>query len=109
MEKTLYDTNKLIDFYRKNRKIQGYTTIFNLIEFPKVLELNLKVLLPSELDYNLALEISTDLLKIGKPIPAVDVIISAIAINKGLKVVTKDRHFLFVKEVVKNFKIDVED
>jgi len=99
----------LIDLYKKNEKIQGYTTIFNLIEFPKALELNLTVLYPSKSDYNLALKISTELLKIGKPIPAVDVIISAIAINNGLRVITRDKHFLFVKDVLKDFEVVVVD
>jgi len=98
----------LIEAYRNNKDIQGYTTIFNLIEFPKALELDLIVLYPSKSDYNLALKISTELLKIGKPIPSIDVIISAISINKGLKLVTKDKHFLFVKDVIKNFDVHIE-
>lgn len=108
MEKNLYDTSKLIEVYRNNEKIRGHTTIFNLIEFPKALELDLNVLYPSKSDYNLALKISTELLKIGKPIPAVDVIISAIAINNGLKILTKDKHFLFIKEVVREFEVVVD-
>ena len=85
---------------------QPYSTS---IEFPKALELNLTVLYPSKSDYNLALKISTELLKIGKPIPAVDVVISAIAINKKLRIVTRDKHFLFVKDVVKDFEVVVKD
>ena len=108
MEKVLYDTNKLIEAYKSNKDIQGYTTIFNLIEFPKALELDLIVLYPSKSDYNLALKISTELLKIGKPVPAIDVIISAISINRGLKLVTKDKHFLFVKDVIKDFNVQIE-
>ncbi|WP_456369430.1 type II toxin-antitoxin system VapC family toxin [Geoglobus sp.] len=108
MEKNLYDTSKLIEAYRDNEKIRGHTTIFNLIEFPKALELDLNVLYPSKSDYNLGLKISTELLKLGKPIPAVDVIISAIAINNGLKILTKDKHFLFVKEVVREFEVVVD-
>ena len=108
MEKNLYDTSKLIEAYKSNKDIQGYTTIFNLIEFPKALEFDLTVLYPSKSDYNLALKISTELLKIGKPVPAIDVIISAISINRGLKVVTKDRHFLFIKDIIENFKVDIE-
>ena len=38
MEENLYDTSKLIDAYKKAEEISGYTTIFNLIEFPKALE-----------------------------------------------------------------------
>lgn len=108
MEKNLYDTSKLIDAYKKNESIQGYTTVFNLIEFPKALELDLSVLYPSKSDYNLALKISTELIKIGKPIPAIDVLISAIAIKNHLKVITKDRHFLFIKEVLDDFEVIVE-
>ncbi len=108
MEKNLYDTSKLIDLYKENREVRGYTTIFNVIEFPKSLELDFVVLYPSKSDYNLALKISTELLKVGKPIPAIDVIISAIALNNGLRVVTKDRHFLFVKDVVRDFEVVVE-
>ena len=108
MEKILYDTNKLIEAYKSNKDIQGYMTIFNLIEFPKALELDLIVLYPSKSDYNLALKISTELLKIGKPVPAIDVIISAISINRGLKLVTKDKHFLFIKDVIKDFNVQIE-
>ena len=109
MEKSLYDTSKLIDAYKRNEKIQGYSTILNIIEFPKALELDLSVLYPARADYNLALKISTELLKMGKPIPAVDAVISAIAINNNLRVVTKDRHFLFVKDVVSGFNVAIED
>lgn len=45
---TIYDTSKLIDIYKKDKKAQGYTTIFNLIEFPKALELDLNVLYPTK-------------------------------------------------------------
>ena len=108
MEENLYDTSKLIDAYRKNEKLHGYTTIFNLVEFPKALELNLRVLYPQKSDFNLALEMSTELLKLGKPLPAVDVIISAIALNNKLRVITKDRHFIFIKDVRKDFEAVIE-
>lgn len=108
MEKNLYDTNKLIELYKNEESVNGYTTILNLIEFPKALELDLKILYPSKSDFKLAIKISTDLLKIGKPIPAVDILISAIAINNGLKVITKDKHFLLVKDVMREFDFLVE-
>ncbi len=107
MEESLYDTNRLIDAYKEKETIDGYTTILNLIEFPKAMEFNLRVLFPSKSDYNLALIISTELIKTGKPIPAVDSVIAAIAINNRLKLVTRDRHFLQVKEVKKDFKVEV--
>lgn len=107
MEENLYDTNTLIDAYREQEIIDGCTTILNIIEFPKALEFNLRVLFPSKSDYHLALVISTELLKAGKPIPAVDSVIAAVALNNKLKLVTKDRHFLLIKEVKKGFKVEV--
>ncbi|HWQ96314.1 MAG TPA: type II toxin-antitoxin system VapC family toxin [Candidatus Methylomirabilis sp.] len=107
MEESIYDTNRLIDAYRGRETLDGYTTILNLIEFPKAIDFDLRVLFPSKSDYHLALIISTDLIKIGKPIPAVDSVIAAVALNNKLKLVTKDKHFLMVKEIKKSFKVDV--
>ena len=107
MEKSLFDTNRLIDAYRDGESLDGYTTILNLIEFPKAIEFNLRVMFPSKSDYHLALKISTELLKAGKPIPAVDSVIAAVALNNKLKLVTKDKHFLLIKNVIKDFRVDV--
>ncbi len=79
-----FDTNRLIDAYRGGESLNGYTTILNLIEFPKAIEFNLRVMFPSKSDYHLALKISTELLKAGKPIPAVDSVIAA-ALEKAQK------------------------
>jgi len=43
----------------------------------------------------------------GKPIPAVDSVIAAVVLNNNLKLVTKDKHFLMVKNIIKDFKVDV--
>ena len=51
----------------------GYTTIFNIVEFPKILDFKLTVLYPSKSDYNLAIKLSKDVLRIGKPLPAIDI------------------------------------
>ncbi len=99
MEGYLYDTSKLIDVYKKGQQPQGCTTILNLIEFPKVIELELKVLYPSKTDYNTALKLSLELQSRGKPIPATDLIIASVAMNNNLKLVTKDKHFINIKEV----------
>ncbi|MEO2117035.1 MAG: PIN domain-containing protein [Methanocaldococcus sp.] len=108
MEKTLYDTNKLIDAYKNNEKLNGYVTIFSVIEFPKALKLGLKIVYPSKEDYSLAIKLSNKLLKIGKPIPAIDILISAIAINRKMKLITKDKHFSNVKEIFEDFDIVIE-
>ncbi len=108
MGEALYDTSALIEAYRQGKVPKGCTTILNLVEFPKAMDFNLKVLYPSKSDYNLALEISLELLKIGKPLPAVDVIIAAVALNNNLSLVTKDRHFDSIRDVRRDFKLIVE-
>ncbi|HMB46609.1 MAG TPA: hypothetical protein VKL21_12405 [Candidatus Methanoperedens sp.] len=107
MEESLYDTSRLIKAYKEKETILGYTTIFNLIEFPKAIEFNLRVLFPSKSDYYLSLRISTELLKSEKPIPAVDSLIAAIVLNNKLKLVTRDHHFLLIEKIMKDFKVDV--
>lgn len=53
------------------------------------------------------MSVSVELLKIGKPIPAIDIIIAAIAINNKLKVITCDKHFLSVKEIRNDFDVSI--
>ena len=53
MEENIYDTNKLIDAYKNKEKLNGYTTIFNVIEFPKALLLDMIVLYPTDDDFKL--------------------------------------------------------
>ncbi len=107
MEESLYDTSRLIDAYKKKETIQGCTTVFNLIEFPKAMEFNLRVLFPSKSDYYLSLRISIELQKAGKPIPAINSLIAAIVLNNKLKLVTRDNHFLLIEKMMKDFKVDV--
>lgn len=95
MEENLYDTSVMIDSVRRGLKeLRGCTTIFNLIEFPKAVELEgLKVLYPTMRDCDEALKLSVRLLRLGKPIPAIDILIASMATLRGLKLVTKDEHF----------------
>ena len=109
MEKTLYDTGILIEKYRKKIKsLSGYTTILNVIEFPKALKFkDLKIIYPDPEDYVLALNISKDLLKIGKPIPTVDIVIASIAIRRELKLETRDKHFTNILKAKYDLKIKI--
>ncbi|MGC9202635.1 MAG: hypothetical protein ACP5HX_08225 [Thermoproteota archaeon] len=40
--------------------------------------------------------------------PATDLVIAAVALNNGLRLVTKDKNFLLVKEVEEDFKVLVD-
>ncbi|AMM53556.1 type II toxin-antitoxin system VapC family toxin [Pyrococcus kukulkanii] len=105
--KKLYDTNVLIEAGRLKKSLSGYTTIFNLIEYPKAALFSLTFLYPSKEEFNLAVRISKELVKKGKPVPAVDILITAIALNRGLTLVTKDRHFLMIKELYPELKVEI--
>lgn len=107
MEKNFYDTNILIEFVRhKQLDVEGYTSILNIIEFPKAIVLeNLDVIVPDVNDFILSILISKRLLKNGTPIPAVDIIVAAMAINHSLSFVTRDNHFKFIKVVEPTFKL----
>jgi len=101
MEKKIYDTNVIIGLWKSNvRRLEAYTTIFNVIEFPKTLLIrDLTVLYPTREDFNEAILIAKDLLKIGKPVGAIDIIMASIALRKGLTIVTDDQDFQNIKEV----------
>lgn len=88
------DTNLLIDGET------GVTTILNIIEYPKSLDKqDNSIIWPSRNDYLTAIEIMVLLLESGKPVPAIDVLLSAICINRNLTLVTKDKHFNYIKSV----------
>ncbi|RLE48445.1 MAG: type II toxin-antitoxin system VapC family toxin [Candidatus Methanomethylicota archaeon] len=109
MEEVLYDTSYLIEEYRHGvRELDGYTTVLNIVEFPKALGIRrLKVIYPSVEDFDEAIKVSKDLLKIGKPLPAVDILIAAIALKRALTLKTRDEHFKLVKEVRPYLKLEL--
>ncbi len=109
MAANLYDTNILIDAKRNQSPLFGFTTILNIIEFPKALENDgLNVLQPGSNDYEVALELSIKLLEVGTPVPAVDVIVAAMCLKRNLVLHTSDRHFKEVKAIAKTLKLRLE-
>jgi len=110
MEESIFDTSELIEL-RKSRELdtEGYTTILNLIEFPKGVEFErLKVLYPTRDDCDSALIWSAKLLKLGRPVPATDLILSAISARTGLELVTRDEHFKTIRVVAKELRVRIK-
>jgi len=109
VEEALYDTSILIESVRKDvKRLRGYTTIFNVMEFPKAVRIvELKVLYPMRKDYDEALKLSVKLLEGGKPIPSIDILIASMCNNRNLTLVTKDKHFLSVKLIKEDFKVSI--
>ena len=83
----------------------GYTAIFNIVEFLKILDFKLAVLYPSKSDYNLAIKLSKDVLRIEKPLPTIDIIVAAMTLNRNMKLVTSDKHFAVIQEIRQDFII----
>lgn len=103
----LYDTNEMIKAMKDGRKLKGFTTIINLIEFPKGVMLDLSIIVPSLKDYALALEISQKMVENGSPIPTSDLIIAAVALNNNLTLKTGDKHFLAVQKSYPSIKLEI--
>ena len=109
MEETFYDTSVLMELFKRGKtELAGYTSIFNVLEFPKAIRFaGLRVIYPTRKDYEEALKISLKLLKLGKPVPTPDLLIASICFNRGLKLDTKDEHFLSIRRVEREFKVRV--
>ena len=109
MEEVVYDTNLLIGLLKSGKRTaKDFTTIFNIIEFPKALDLEeLGVIYPTLDDYDESLKISASLLRKGKPLPAVDMLIASICIRRGLTLQTRDKHFTRIKPVRQEFKLEL--
>ena len=98
MAENHYDS---IELWKAGDQAEVYTTILNLIEFPKGVELEgFRILYPTKEDYDKSLVWSAELLKRGTPVPAVDLVISATSVRLGLQLVTRDRHFKEIKSAV---------
>lgn len=109
MEETFYDTSILMDLFKKGKtELAGYTSIFNILEFPKAMKfIGLRVIYPTRKDCDEALKLSLKLLRLGKPIPTPDLLIASICFNRDLTLDTKDEHFLSIRSVEKGFKVRV--
>ena len=96
------DTSIVIDKITKREEVGENITIVTLIEYPKISGHSLfkgKVYLPTEQDYVTAFKLQRELYKGGKPKSFADLIIAAICINRGEKLITKDNDFRDIAEV----------
>ncbi|MHA1719085.1 MAG: type II toxin-antitoxin system VapC family toxin [Promethearchaeota archaeon] len=107
----ILDTNALIicmkdenkNIFKKN---YSFTTIFSLIEYPIAINQKFLVIFyPKHNTYQKSLEYTAKLRKNGTPIPAIDILIGAIAIEKKMIIVSNDAHFNFFKEVEAQLRI----
>ncbi len=101
-ESSIIDTSLLIEGKT------GLTTAFNAVEYPKALEREgIEVLWPVRDDFLAAIAIMVDLLHVGKPVPAIDVLIAATCLQRGLTLSTKDQHFEIIKSLRPQLKVNM--
>jgi predicted nucleic acid-binding protein len=89
----IVDTNVIIDRYRSDEEIPENISIVSSIEFPPVLESDLfegEVYTLTSEDQVLAVKVQRKLRSEGKAVPAPDLLIAAVAINRDEKLVTND-------------------
>ena len=82
----------------------GKTTIFGIIEYPPALEY-CTYFYPDTKDFDRSVEIAIKLRKIGKTVKSIDIIIATMALNRELRVVTKDSDFKRIKLVEPKLKL----
>ncbi len=101
MEEALYDTSAVIELVARRRSVvPGYVSVLTVVEYPPAVRYARLILYPEKRDYHLAAKWQTMLRKRGSPLPAVDLVIAAQAYNRGLTLVTLDKHFLMLRDIV---------
>lgn len=75
------ETHKILDTNVLIEGRTGLTTIFNVIEYPKSLDKRNEIVWPDRSDFELAIEIMVDLLKAGKQIPVINVLVAAMCVK----------------------------
>lgn len=98
----IVDTNVIIDRYRSNEEISENISIVSSMEFPPVLESELfdgEVYTLTSEDQVLAVKLQKKLRNRGDAVPAPDLLIAAVAINRDEKVVTNDEDFRQISSV----------
>jgi tRNA(fMet)-specific endonuclease VapC len=98
-----------MSFQKSGRPIvKGFTTIFNIIEYPKGAAFKeLVIIYPTIEDYEESLNLATELLMKGTPLHAVDIMVAAMCIRRDLTLSTQDKDFANVKKVRSSFRFEL--
>lgn len=99
------EANEVLDTSAAIGKEEGKITLFTALEYPVSLRKFFTIILPEPHDYTKAMEIALKLSDKGQLIGAVDILISAMCLNRDVTVVTQDEDFKTVKEFYPELKI----
>ncbi len=96
---TILDTSIVIDRVRDKKPIQEDITAVTFVEYPRIIfykHFYGGIIFPIRDDFILAHRIQLELLRMGKPQAFADLLVVAIAINRGEELVTHDRDFTYI-------------
>jgi len=88
---------------------RGTATIFSAVEYPKAVQPDNDFIFPTKRDFLLSIEIATALLRKGKPLPAVDVVVASMCLNRNAALRTRDSHFKVIQELYPAFELRLEE
>ena len=100
------EESKILDASALIAKEVGLTTIFGIIEYPPA-STYCDIIFPVEEDFDLALDISSKLREIGKPIGTVDILVASMCINRDKELLTKDRDFGIIQTIHPKFRFKI--
>jgi len=100
-ENKIYDTSAVIEIIKRGtRQRIAFISVLTAVEYPPALHYAEVVLYPTKKDYALAIAWQTELRIRGVPLPATDLIIAAQAVNNDMILVTMDKHFKILRDLV---------
>ena len=108
---TILDTSIVIDLVRERKHIIEDITVVTLVEYPRIVyykRFQGNVIFPVEQDYLTAHKLQLQLLKKGSPQAFADLLIASIALNRGEKLVTRDKDFRVIAEAASELGYEFE-
>lgn len=111
LSEKLFDTSAVVDLvlHKDYKVVPGAISIITIIEWPPALNYAHRILYPTKSDYAKAVELQVRLRRKGKPLPAADLIIAAMAINNDMVLVALDEHFQTIREVEPKLRLATSD
>ena len=111
LSEKLFDTSAVVDLvlHKDYKVVPGAVSIITIIEWPPALNYVHRILYPTKSDYAKAVELQVRLRRGGRPLPATDLIIAAMAINNDMILVTLDERFQIIKEVEPRLRLAIGD
>ncbi|MCE4608642.1 MAG: type II toxin-antitoxin system VapC family toxin [Caldisphaeraceae archaeon] len=108
---TILDTSIVIGRIRERKLIIEDITVVTLVEYPRIVyykHFQGNVIFPVEQDYLTAHKLQLQLLKRGQPQAFADLLIASITLNRGERLVTRDKDFRVIAEVASELGYEFE-